>query len=209
MKKILIPVLSFLICFLVIWKWTHGFSAFTIFSYTLNEAGATPREFPEIQLIDQDSNVFKIKDKQTYVLMNFVYLNCPLVCHKINNRIENIYHLADPEIVPSQLKFVTISFDLKNDDVSKIKKYSSYFISEINGWTFALPSHLNQTDFNTFLQKTGVWVYQIPETGLINHSIYLFLISPDNKIIKTFDPAREKDEEIIEQLYSCLREKKI
>lgn len=209
MKKILIPVFSFLICFLVIWKWTHGFSAFTIFSYTLNEAGATPREFPEIQLIDQDSNTFKIKDKHKYVLMNFVYLNCPYVCHKINNRIENIYHLADPEIVLSQLEFVTISFDLKNDDIIKIKKYSRYFTADIKGWTFALPDHLNQDDFNKFLRKTGVWVYQIPESGLINHSIYLFLISPENKIIKIFDPAREDDQEIIEQLYSCLKEKKI
>ena len=209
MKKILIPVFSFLICFLVIWKWTHGFSAFTIFSYTLNEAGATPREFPEIQLIDQDSNTFKITDKHKFVLMNFVYLNCPLVCHKINNRIENIYHLADPEIVPSQLEFVTISFDLKNDDVSKIKKYSSYFTSDINGWTFALPHHLTQNEFNKFLQKTGVWLYQIPESGLINHSIYLFLISPDNKIIKIFDPAREDDPEITEQLNKCLKEQKI
>jgi cytochrome oxidase Cu insertion factor (SCO1/SenC/PrrC family) len=209
MKKILIPLFSFAICFLIIWKWTLGFSAFTIFSYTLNKAGATPREFPDIKLIDQNSNIFNIKNKQKYVLMNFVYLNCPYVCHKINNRIENIYHLADPEIVPSKLEFVTISFDLKNDDVAKIKKYSSYFASDTNGWTFALPYHLTQNYFDHFLQKTGVWVYQIPETGLINHSIYLFLISPDNKIIKIFDPAREDDQEITEQLNRCLRNKKI
>ena len=209
MKKILIPVFSFLICFLIIWKWTCGFSAFTIFSYTLNKAGATPRELPEIQLIDQNSNVFNIKDKQKYVLMNFVYLNCPYVCHKINNRIEKIYHLADPKIVPSQLEFITVSFDLKNDDSTKIKKYRSYFGTDINGWTFALPYHVNQNNFNKFLQEAGVWVYQIPESGLINHSIYLFLISPDNKIIKIFDPARENDQQIIEQLYTCLREKKI
>src|SRR5574338_66788 len=127
MKKILIPVIALGICLTVIWKWTLGFSAFTVISYTLQKACDLPRTFPDMPMINQDSVVFHLKEKHKYVLVNFVYLNCPYVCHKVNNQLEHIYHLFDSTTVPSRLEFVTVSFDLKNDDVEKLKKYMEYF----------------------------------------------------------------------------------
>lgn len=207
MKKFIIPILSLIICTTVIWKWTFGFNDFTIFSYTLTKAGKIPREFPKINLVDQHGKVFNIDNKKKYILINFVYLNCPNVCHKVNNKLEEIYHLIDTNIVPSQLEFVTVSFDVKNDNIERIEKYRSYFGNNIDGWTFALPYQVNEKDFQQFLQSIGIWAYKMPESNIINHSIYLFLISPENKIIKTFDPARETNAFIIEQIEQCLKEK--
>lgn len=206
MRKILIPVISLALCLSVIWQWTCGFSAFTVFSYTLERAGTNPRAFPEISMIDQDGHVFRLKDKHKFVLINFVYLNCPYVCHKVNNQIEQIYHLADPSLVPSQLQFITMSFDLKNDDIQKIRKYRSYFGKDIEGWSFTLPFQTKETDFANFLNKVGVWKYMVPSTGIINHSIYLFLVSPDQKIVSVFDPARQTNEQIIQKIESCIEE---
>ena len=208
MKRILIPVFSFLICFAVIWAWTDGFSAFTIFSYTLKEAGETPRPFPEFQLINENGEVFSFTDKHKYLVVNFMYLDCPLVCHKVNNRIEEIYEMFDPETVPDNLEFVTISFDLEHDDVQKIKNYRNLFDADIKGWTFALPYQSSKEDFNEALRNIGVWTYQIPETGAINHSIYLFLISSDNEIIKVIDPARNDNAAIISQINQCINQKR-
>ena len=208
MKRILIPVFSFLICFAVIWAWTDGFSAFTIFSYTLKEAGETPRPFPEFQLINENGEVFSITDKHKYLVVNFMYLDCPLVCHKVNNRIEEIYDMFDPETVPDNLEFVTISFDLEHDDVQKIKNYRNLFDADIKGWTFALPYQSSKEDFNEALRNIGVWTYQIPETGAINHSIYLFLISSENEIIKVIDPARNDNAAIISQINQCINQKR-
>lgn len=207
MKKGLIPILSLAICLLIIGKWTKGFSAFTIFSYTLREAGDIPREFPDLPMINQDGQVFHLKDKHKYVLMNFVYLNCPYVCHKVNNRIESVYHLFDRSVVPSKLEFVTVSFDLKHDDIQKIQRYRSRFGADISGWSFALPYECNQETFDQFLHQLGIWKYAVPSTGIINHSIYLFLVSPDNKIIKVFDPARDSDDTIVEQINESLTAK--
>jgi protein SCO1/2 len=209
MKKILIPIFAFAICLAVIWKWTYGFSAFTIYSYTLKEAGNSPRPFPDFQMMDQNGNVFNLKDAHKYVLINFVYLDCPSACHKVNNQIEQIYHLFSRASVPEKLEFVTVSFDLKNDDITKIKNYRNLYGNDIDGWAFALPYHSNQQDFTRLLRKVGIWTYQVPETGIINHSLYLFLISPNNKIIKIFDPARDDNHTIIEQINKCLKEKKI
>ncbi len=209
MKKILIPVAALAICLFVIGKWTFGFSAFTVFTYTLKKAGDLPRVFPDQALIDQDGEVFHLKDKHKYVLLNFVYLNCPYVCHKVNNQLEHIYHMFDSAVVPSQLELVTVSFDISNDDTSKIRKYREYFGPDIPGWTFALPYQSDQRSFDKFLHNVGIWKYTVPSTGIINHSLYLYLIAPDNKIIKVFDPARDKDNSIVEQINSCLREQPI
>ena len=209
MKKVLIPVFAFLICLAVIWKWTFGFNAFTIYSYTLLKEGNAPRAFPDFQMMDQNGNVFDLKDKHKYVLINFVYLDCPYACHKVNNQIDEVYHLFSRTIVPEKLEFVTVSFDLKNDGITRIKNYRNHFGNDIIGWTFAIPDQTNQNDFNKVLRKIGVWTYRVPETGIINHSLYLFLISPDNKIIKVFDPARDDNQTIIEEITKCLKEKKI
>lgn len=209
MKMILIPVFSFAICFLVIWKWTYGFSAFTIYTYTLKEAGNSSREFPDIQMIDQNGKLFNLKDMHKYILVNFVYLSCPSACQKVNFRIDQIYHQFSQTIVPEKLEFVTVSFDLKHDDVKKIKNYRNNFGNDIKGWTFAKPYHFDQDDFNKVLRQIGVWIYQVPGTRMFNHSLNLFLISPDNKIIKTFDPARDDNHSIIEQINKCLRVREI
>ena len=204
MKKVLIPILTLTICFAIIWKWTRGFSAFTVYSTTLTDAGKTPRAFPDIQFINQDGQVFEIANKNKFVLLNFVYLDCPLVCHKVNNQLEEIYHTLDTNLIPNKIEFVTVSFDLENDNIQKISKYRNYFGDDIDGWTFALPYHTNEKRFIKYLNKVGTWAHRVPNTGLINHSIYLYLISPENKIIKTFDPAREDNSKIIEQLNQCI-----
>ncbi|MCZ2460874.1 MAG: SCO family protein [Chitinophagales bacterium] len=209
MKRVLIPVIALTICFTAIWKWTLGFSAFTVFSYTLQKAGELPRSFPDLAMISQDDTVFHLKDKRKYVLLNFVYLNCPYVCHKVNNQLERIYHLFDSTKVPSRLEFVTVSFDLGNDDVEKIKKYREYFGPDIPGWTFALPYHTDQKSFDQFLRQIGIWKYTVPGTGIINHSLFLYLISPENKIVQVFDPARENDHSVYEQINLCLQKQSI
>lgn len=206
LKQILIPLFSLAVCTGILWKWTDGFSAFTIYSYTLKEAGPAPRPFPDILFVNQNGHVFDLRTERKYVLINFVYLNCPGVCQKIDNRLEDIYHLMDTTLVPSQLQFVTVSFDLKNDDIPKIKMYRSMLGTGINGWTFALPYQTSGNEFHRFLQKVGIWEYRIPETGLINHSVYMFLVSPQSNIVKIFDPARETNSAIIEQIYQCLKE---
>lgn len=207
MKSVLIPVLSFVICFFIFWKWTYGFKAFTIFTYTMNKAGKTPREFPAFQMIDQNSNEFNIRDKHKYVLINFVYLDCPYACHRVNGELDRIYHLFSKEIVPSQLEFVTVSFNPESDNINRLKNYRNNFGNDISGWTFGVPYHSDQHEIKQILREVGVWTYKSQESGIINHSLYLFLVSPVNKIIKIFDPSVDSYRTIIEQINECIKEK--
>lgn len=209
LRQIFIPIFTFAICIGSIGWWTYGFKAFTVFSYTLKEASPLNQIFPDIQLINHNGEEFHIKDKNKYKLVNFVYLNCPSVCHKVNNKLENIYHLMDSTIVPSQIEFITISFDLKNDDIEKIKLYRNHFGNDIEGWIFALPYQTNQKDFDTFLKNIGVWIYKNPRTGIINHSTSLYLLSPNNEVVKIFDPNRSDNQDITQEIQQCVKAKEI
>lgn len=205
MKGLLPPLAVAALCVAVLWGWTDGFCAFTVFSHTLNKAGPLPRAFPDIPLRDHNGAAFRLTEKKKYLLVNFVYLDCPDVCHKINNRLEGIYRAMAGGIVPGKLEMLTISFDLQRDDIKKIRLYRKLFGSGIDGWTFALPDGLTQQEFDDFLGRAGIWARRVPGTILINHSIYQFLVAPDGRIANIFDPARESDQEIIAQLNSWVQ----
>lgn len=208
-RQIIIPLITLVICLTLFYKWTQGFSSFTIYSYTLKKANPLSKPFPDFELLSHKNKLFKISEKKKYKLVNFVYLNCPYVCHKVNNQLEGLYHLIDTTIIPSQLEFITISFDLEHDDVERIRKYREFFGTDIDGWTFALPHQVKENDFFRDLKEIGVWINRDPVTGLINHSVNLFLVDADNKIVRIFDPAREDIDFIIEQINQCLDEKNI
>jgi protein SCO1/2 len=204
MKSILIPFLMLAACFAGLWKWTNGFEAFTVFSYTLQDAGSIPRSFPDIPMINQNGKVFHIKNEHKYVLVNFVYLDCPGVCERIDNRLEKIYQSMNREDALSKIKFITISFDPQDDNLQRLKAYHHLLGTDLSGWDFAIPYQTGQSEFKLYLQEAGVWMYKIPATGIINHSIYIFLISPDNKIVQVFNPARESNTDIAEKIQSCV-----
>lgn len=200
MKRLLPSLAALLVCVAVLWGWTDGFQAFTVFSHALRQAGPLPRALPDIPLVNQEGEAFSLKNKKKFVLVNFVYLDCPDVCHKINNRLEGIYRTMAGKMIPENLELLTISFDLQRDDVRKIKSYKQLFGKGLDGWTFALPDGISPEKFDNFLRKIGVWARRVPGTGLINHSIYQFLVAPDGKIVKVFDPARENDQKIMGEL---------
>lgn len=204
-KTILGPLLTLTICLLFIGKWTSGFDAFTVFSYTLKTAGETPREVPNFELINQEGEEFSLKENNKYLLLNFVYLNCPQVCHKINNRLEDIYHSSLSQFIPTDLELLTISFDMQNDHVEKIRNYRKFFGEDPVGWNFALPRGVNKERLDILLSEIGIWAKKTPNRPIINHSVYIFLISPKNEIIQVFDPGLMNNDEIISAISTCIQ----
>lgn len=200
MKKIVIPILALGLCFGVFGFVTNGFQTFTVYSKTLHQAGPVPRAIPDLQLIDQDGNPFVFQDREKYVLLNFMYISCPNACHIVNNRISEIYQLVEASGMQNYVEMLTITFDTENDNLQAIKNYRNNFAPEADSWTFAIPIHNSKEKFNSKLKEFGLWVYQLPESRIINHSLYLFLISPDNRIVSVYDPVRLNNEQIIRDI---------
>ncbi len=200
MRKWLPPLLALGLVVGILWGWTDGFRTFTVFSHALYAAGPLPRQFPDLPLNDQDGRGFRVGDGKKFVLVNFVYLDCPDVCHKITNRLEGIHRALEGRVIPNKLELVTVSFDLRQDDLRKIRSYRRHFGGGLEGWSFALPHGLTQGEFDRVLEELGLWARRIPGTHLINHAIYQFLVAPDGRIVRVFDPAREDDRRITEEL---------
>ncbi len=207
LKLVITPLLTLVLCILILSKWTYGFKAFTVFSYALEKSQPRTKELPKIQLHNQDSIPVDIHTINKYKLINFVYLDCPFVCHKVNNQLEAIYHLMDSVNMLPEIELITISFDIENDNIRKIKNYRSHF-EDIEGWDFAIPTNTNQKDFNIFLNEIGVWINKSSINGIINHSSNLYLISPKNKIMELFDPNRENYQAIFIKIQQCLSNQK-
>lgn len=199
-----LPVFTLLICLYLFSSWTSGFRAFTVFSYTMEKAGILPRPFPELPLTDQNGNPFSVRERSSYTLVNFVYLNCPFVCHKVNNQLEEIYHHVQARLPEGQLRFLTVSFDMENDDIGKIEKYRNYFGDDIDDWTFALPRETTKNELQALLKSIGIWIHENPLTGRTDHSVHIFLISPEQQIIRIFDPAREDPYLMTEEIVQCI-----
>ena len=170
----------------------------------MEKAGILPRPFPDLQLTDQNGNPFSIRDRPSYTLVNFVYLDCPFVCHKVNNQLEEIYHHVQPLLPKGQLRFLTVSFDMENDRIGKIEKYRNFFGDDIDDWTFALPRETTENELQAFLKEIGIWIHENPLTGRTDHSVHIFLISPEQQITRIFDPAREDPYLMAEEIVQCI-----
>jgi len=208
MKTFLKIFITLSICVLIISKWTNGFKDFSVYSYTLDKANKLDNNFPKLQIINQDSTLITVDKLNKFVLINFIYLNCPSVCQKMNGKIGVLYDSLK-KYVPHKIKLLTVSFDTKNDNLQKIRRYrSNRFGSNLEDWDFALPYNIDSLSLRKKLKRLGIWIYKIPRTNLFNHSVYFYLLSPKGKIIKIFNPTRESNETILSSITKCIKQKK-
>lgn len=78
------------------------------------------------ELVDQDSNrvVFPDDFSGQYVVMGFIYTNCPDICSLIT---QNLLKIQQELNNPQDIQFVAATFDPARDTPSKLKKYGSAF----------------------------------------------------------------------------------
>ena len=93
-------------------------------------------EVPNIELVDQDNNVVKVRDllnSEKPVLMNFIYTSCTTICPVMTSGFTKVQMLKSDEI--SNIQKISITIDPENDSPKVLKKYSKRFHAE-DGWLF-------------------------------------------------------------------------
>ncbi len=199
LKRYIFPIALICLWIVLLGFWTHGFGAFTIYSYTLKSAGPFPREIPPINLIDQDGNTFNIKDlRGKYILLNFMYLECSSVCHYVLGDMNKLSrHLKD--LMGKDLMIVSSSFDGDNDGIDSLKRSWRNYGGKKN-WlmTSMIPSGAHELQDQ--LRQLGVWVKKRKDGGF-NHSSYIFLIGPNGQVLSVFEPSDK-----IESIAHAVRE---
>ncbi len=78
------------------------------------------------ELLDQDSTAVTFPDdfQGDYVVMGFIYTNCPDICSLIT---QNLVQIQKDMNYPEDVQFVAATFDPVRDTPSKLKQYGKAF----------------------------------------------------------------------------------
>ena len=208
----LFPIFLLIGYFFLFFWWTLGFKALTIFSYSLGKAGPFPRPAPNLVLVNQfGENINTNSLKGKYVIMNFIYLNCPSVCHFVSSKVAEVYKNIEKlnKNMLEKLVFITVSFDLERDTTDLLYHYWLHHgaFKEWHIATFMSKIPVmgpNEAQFiRSKLEKIGVYIFRKPD-GQYNHTVYMFLIDTEGEIVNVFDPARDV-KDIVRDIFNIIK----
>ncbi len=146
-------------CLVWIISWrTHGFGAFTTYSYALEEANPIGKPFAEdfYVLSEDSSRSLLFQESDHYTLVGIVFFKCEMICPLINQRLFQVYQEIELEPdnettaessdgrdqqdnspslksisgLSGKLQVMTLSFDSKRDNVTDLMEYKSRFLGD-------------------------------------------------------------------------------
>jgi len=138
------------------------------------------------KLLDQDSAAVNFPDdlEGKYVVMGFIYTNCPDICSLIT---QNLIKIQEDLNYPQDVEFVAATFDPVRDTPSTLKNYARSFGIE-EGFTF-LTGDSTQVFalMDSARVRSQVSMSQTTEDGrelyFINHSDKIMVLNKESEVI--------------------------
>lgn len=153
-----------------------------------------PLTFQLKRLVDGKPTAVTEKSWQgKYLLMAVGYTGCPDICPTTLLDIRQALHALDKtpaEAAKVQPLFVTI--DPESDSLADITRYTAYFDPRIIGLradNFTLLDDVVEqlhADYGYYLNDKPVSPPNLPQGYTVMHSTYIYLYSPDAKLLDTF-----------------------
>ena len=167
----------------VVCAWTLGFSAFTSYSYALNNAGPLPRAAPDISFVDQFGNERLLASLQGHhVLLHVFYGTCITICPIVIEEVRDLYSDLTVE-QRRELIILSITVDSVRDTTERLAELWREE-GAFEGWIMAQPA---DRSMDRVAQEFGIWVFAKNDSK-INHSADLFLIDPGGRIVRVISP---------------------
>ena len=139
----------------------------------------------DFSLIDYNNNKYTLSSSSKTKIIFFGFLNCPDICPTaltdISRLMKNLENLAD-NIDP-----IFITVDPNRDKPKLLKEYLSFFDNRIIGLTGSQEQIENVSN-----QYHVYYSYQDQnkkKNYTVNHTANMYLLSPDNQVIKIFIPG--------------------
>ncbi len=162
----LLPLFLLLLSVSLLWWWTLGFSAFTVFSYTLKKAGDPPYRVPPLKLACHNGETLLLSQVKGRAFVHFIYLNCYYGCPLSFTKMFYLRKKAGERNL-----FISVTVDPEVDTLKRLKERWSA-LGAFDNWLFCRPE---DRDWREKLIRMGVWVYKRKD-GLINHTLDIFLV---------------------------------
>ncbi|MFA5668756.1 MAG: SCO family protein [Balneolaceae bacterium] len=155
-------------------------------------------------MLNQDNVEVTFPDdyKGKYVVMGFLYTNCPDVCPMITQNMKKIQtELGNPD----DIQFVGVSFDYMRDTPSVLKGYKEAFDLDEN---FNFLTAADTTVMNAFLDtvrvRSQVSFETVSDTGedlyFLNHSDKIMVINPKGHLIFEYGGSMTRPAMIVEDI---------
>jgi protein SCO1/2 len=138
------------------------------------------------ELVNQDSvNVnFPIDFRGQYVVMGFLYTNCPDICPLIT---QNLIKIQKDLGYPANVQFLGVSFDPKRDTPEVLHRYKEVFKVDDNVNFLTGEPTIIQTFMDSVRVRTQESMRTTTESGkeiyFLNHSDKIMVMNPKGEII--------------------------
>lgn len=155
------------------------------------------------EVVNQNGEAVTFPDdyKGKYVIMGFIYTNCPDICPLVTqNMIKVQKALGNPEDV----QFIGVTFDPKRDTPSVLKKYKNVFDLDKN-FDFLTGDSLIVSEFMDSVRvRSQVSFTQVRDDGkelyFMNHSDKIMVIDKEGQVIFEYGGSMTPANYIIDDL---------
>jgi len=187
MIRYFFSILTFLLWFSALFYWSAGFQAFTVFSHAETVAGKLPAPFRVPELVGMESEPLPLERfRGRYLLVEFMYLQCPEICGRVRSRLIDIREGLDNQ-TRRKIRFLSISFDPQRDTPGILRAVHGALLSP-NDWVFATFAPDTVEDPYEILRDSGIAIYRRSD-GNFNHTARLHLVDPNGVLIERIDPS--------------------
>lgn len=163
----------------------------TIFSFTLFACQSGPKPIDDLtdhsfELINQNNEKVTFPDDYDgkYLVMGFIYTNCPDVCPLIT---QNLIKIQKELGYPEDVQFLGLTFDPKRDTPEKLKEYKGLFNLEDNFDFLTADSSTVSEFMDSVRVRSQVSFTQVREDGkevyFMNHSDKIMVVNPKGQVI--------------------------
>ncbi len=167
------------------WQGTDGLQAFTSETARRLKVLESPRVLTDLTFENQDYESVNFSEYEgKIVLVDFIYTNCPDLCHALGFIFKSIKTELEELGLEDQVQIVNISFDVEQDTPDKLNSYVKRYTKDTRNWNALRlkdPEKLSQllNDFD---------IVVIPnERGGFDHNAAIHLLDQNGRLIGIYD----------------------
>ena len=172
---------------------------FTFTAFLLNACGNRVEvidDFSDKQFkfVDQDSTVVYFPDdfEGEYLVMGFIYTNCPDICPLIT---QNLLKAQQELNNPADVHFAALSFDPQRDTPSVLKKYAEAFKAGDNFSFLTGDTTQVQAFLDSARVRSQVSMRQVTDSGkdiyFMNHSDKIMVFDKKGRLIYEYGGSQK------------------
>lgn len=165
---------------------TEGFRVATVDGARQLDIERNPRPVPEVRLMDQSGQKFSFESYRGKPLfVDFIYTRCPTVCGLLGDEFHRVLEEWQHSNRDLQAGFLSVSFDLENDNQEALRLYGDRFDAQAPQWRIAVPS--NGRELDALQQTFGLVVIPDGMGGFIHNSA-IYLVDAHGRLVRALDP---------------------